>query len=173
MQGIFVQPGNTSDPAWSRYNHTKTSSFVRLHDMRCPSRSQLRAPLSAWAATVRVHLPPLLLPMIHHWLWPTRTAHLYEHVEVCVALLFLRSVAGWLACAGRWSWSSRTEGGWQRLSLCPNPRVWCVSIGLYLANLQGTRAFCLISYLSLASLRPMTDIIGHARLALCVCVSMC
>ena len=62
--------------------------------MRCPSRSQLRAPLSAWAATVRVHLPPLLLPMIHHWLWPTRTAHLYEHVEVCVALLFLRSVAG-------------------------------------------------------------------------------
>jgi len=87
-------------------------------------------------------------------------------------VLFLRSV-GWLACAGRWSWSSRTEGGWQRLSLCPNPRVWRVSIGLYLANLQGTRAFCLISYLSLASLRPMTDIIGHARLALCVCVSMC
>ena len=32
--------------------------------------------------------------MIHHWLWPTRTAHLYEHVEVCVALLFLCSVAG-------------------------------------------------------------------------------
>jgi hypothetical protein len=91
--------------------------------MRCPSRSQLRAPLSAWAATVRVHLPPLLLPMIHHLVMAERTAHLYEHVEVCVALLFLRSGAGWLACAGRWSWSSRTEGarGRQRLSFVPTP----------------------------------------------------
>ncbi len=116
-------------------------------------QSQLRAPLSALA-------PASPAPS-----QDTRTAHLYKHVEVCVALLFLRSVAGWLACARRWSWSPRTEGGWQRFSLCPNPRVWCVGSEIYLANLQGTRAFCLISYLSLASLRPMTDIIGPAAAA--------
>jgi hypothetical protein len=78
-------------------------------------------------------------------------------------------LAGWRVLdAGAGLRELRVAGSGYRF--VPTPVSGALVLDFYLANLQGTRAFCLISYLSLASLRPMTDIIGHARLALCVCV---